>query len=574
MKSWEIVNKKNQEEIASYLVDVCTEGNLDFLIECIEYLEDRQELSLFQSRAEELGVVAAREGHLNVLKTLYGNLKSVIIMHTDKILKAAADVGSVECVEYLLKKAAIHKIHVNPYGAYTKEIKQMLEDYAFLEQRDYRAVGYDLHSEEIKLVEWLSHHPVSQKLKTVEAIVTMGVDDLDKTKALLRDVIDELNMVARATDTTRKTLADIGVIKSSVASLIEDINTLQMYDAKSQARSEEQEAVASVAKFPAAGILSPSKAEQYSLSSLSRKLSKELFDCDLDKKAAVLEHTLASMSNWRYPIYNELAAIQFKQEKYKECLDTIKEAVVLIEKGNTTTNVIKKAVVYYNFSQFLMAVPHRYLDDIKPFKIMEDALRYVDKALQMFRGDGQSDNVQKFLVQKAFICEKLQKTDIACECYSEALSISVEAFLERFTTGGTGKELVWFAISRKATDILDKLLALSAKFDVNFCDEGKSMLLLAVETRDISIVAKVLNLGADIKFNNSDALSYAKEEDGCQEILQLLQSKIISDARVDTDPTGYNSEHSEDDLSAEETINTAQGQEIHLSGDDDSTVDF
>ena len=209
------------------------DDDLDYLIENIEYLHEFRNTSTTDIEIleileilEALAIHAVTENRISILIIIYKNFSTLVITH--KILEIACEHNSLKCVIYLLRKFEIHNIHVNPYGAYTHEIKQLLENYVFLKQKNYEKTIKDLLIKIEKTKEWLSQR--------VSFVFTSNIELL-KIRIEFSKLLESLKSLKsleslESLETNQKSqreLADDNVTIFHISEIINDIDILQMH---------------------------------------------------------------------------------------------------------------------------------------------------------------------------------------------------------------------------------------------------------------------------------------------------------------------------------------------------------
>ena len=268
----------------------------------------------------------------------------------------------------------------------------------------------------------------------------------------------------------------------------------------------------------AASLLSPHKVEPTFLRVASPAVERVSVN-GVQTREVALQDAITFQKSWKYPLYNELANEQFQGGKYVECVRSIQEAVRLIEHGDKTTKIKEKASVYYNASRYLVDG----LQDQEPDKYLPKALSYVKSAIKMFGEIDDTDNLRLSLLHEGFIHATIAQAapvsdehfELAQNCYRKAIDLGIEDFVDKFTTGGTAKELILFAVAHQMSELLDKVLELKltshkygSKIDADIiCDADEhSILEISVSLKDQQIIHTLLRLGANPSFNKGDAL--------------------------------------------------------------------
>lgn len=308
--------------------------------------------------------------------------------------------------------------------------------------------------------------------------------------------------------------------------------------------------------MPRMGPETPPSREAYSFrhkdfdSDTEDEASKVIAISSPPPSAAKAGHVDKSYNYWKL---SKQAEAEYVANNYVQCLEDITKAKNAVDSNsNKTANAQYKSIVYYNYSWFVM--------HLKPKSMSSriDALSYVEKAINMYDTFQQSYSelsdsklsenkhyMQDCLVHKGYVLFLLDRTEDAQLSYYNAFNLDAARFVADFTTAGTGRELLFWAVDLGKVIWLDKLLALkssqeedggTSKINPNVSsDMGLSVLMVAVIQSPLLIIEKLLELGANPLYTSEDgdpetpftyALSHEKWE---------LCQKFINYIKKDTD---------------------------------------
>lgn len=251
-----------------------------------------------------------------------------------------------------------------------------------------------------------------------------------------------------------------------------------------------------------------------------------------------------SYQYWQFAMQAES---EYSAGDYNGCLTHIIQAKKLVDNNNNkTANAQYKSIVYYDYSWFLL--------HIKP-EDKAEALSYIDKAIEMYKPFQRSYSVltenchymQDCLVHKAYVLFLLDRVEEAESIYYDAFELDDARFVAAFTTDGTGRELLFWAVDLGKVEWLDRLLVLKqekesagqvSKINPNVSsDMGLSVLTVAVLKSHLIMIDRLLTMGADPLYcagerGSESAFSYALSHSKW-ELCQKFIDHIKEDERID-----------------------------------------
>ncbi len=287
-------------------------------------------------------------------------------------------------------------------------------------------------------------------------------------------------------------------------SVIEKTLKKQEFSLSDNEPSDNEEVPSSISSVPPPAESTPFSPHRTSTIA-SKSVASTLAGCtSLEEKYEALHKDLVERTTWIYPTRNELARVTYELGYYKECFDHINEAKRLVA---SSSNLLSKSIVYYNYSAFLVSLPQDALPTpLDKTKILNEALSSVEEAIasaSLSVNAKSAEYIQDYRVHESSILPYLGRNEDSKDAYRLAFSINPERFIRVFTSDGKGKELIFYSIAQNMDDVFDTLLEFKTSrpdmdIDVNVSSSmGISALLSAVCNGSLTIVQKILELGAN-----------------------------------------------------------------------------